>query len=433
LADRSDTAGTNAVLRSIIIIIQKRNRATKESPTWKPCDLPSAWGHRCREGSSKMNSPVAKPNEIVARAGACLRSAGNGVDGNDASVSERGQGDDTVGSGVDVVAAAEAEHTARHGRFGRLSTYESPASAASKFRPILSKQPVVEETVWRQHAEAIARSLPKRPLRGGLRSSGARKSHHTVKSGGSAQHQPPSQLQRPFLPRERGGPEAADSDPLLFHRHFLPMERRDGDDERRGMASVGDPALFRRNEAPTVRLIQPKQPVSEDIRRSELASAIARGLPKRRRRGGRRPLKARPDTSGQDLLPSRDEPPRKQIRAGIRRQRRRELQAEDLMSVLRFLEEDFAMKESLSNEQTWCTPVPYDRTVSTVRDFYQAFHDVSTLPIRTCMLCYRGRLAISMSKLLSCGRTYLRLCGVYALPEAGWPVASGPTSRPAWL
>ncbi|KAH6957678.1 hypothetical protein BKA56DRAFT_464200, partial [Ilyonectria sp. MPI-CAGE-AT-0026] len=203
------------------------------------------------------------------------------------------------------------------------------------------------------------------------------------------------------------------------------------------------------NAAPTFRQIQPKQSaaedteqsVSEDIRRSELAAAIARGLPKRRRGRGR-PPKARPDTSGASniggsaqhpALTHRDEPPRKQIRAGTRRQRRRELQAEDLASVLRFLEEDFAVKERLSNEQTWCTPVPHERKVSTVRDFYQAFHDASTLPIWTCMLCYRRPLAIFMSKLLSRGRTYLRLCGVYALPEAGWPVASSPTSRPPWL
>lgn len=86
---------------------------------------------------------------------------------------------------------------------------------------------------------------------------------------------------------------------------------------------------------------------------------------------------------------SRDEPPRKQVRAGIRKQRRRELQAEDLASVLRFLEQDFALKESLSNEQTWCIPIPHERKVATVTDFYKAFQDATTLPIRTCALCYR--------------------------------------------
>ncbi|KAM4061916.1 hypothetical protein HRG_013436 [Hirsutella rhossiliensis] len=61
------------------------------------------------------------------------------------------------------------------------------------------------------------------------------------------------------------------------------------------------------------------------------------------------------------------------------------------------------MKERLSNDQTWCTPIPHDRKVSTVQDFYQAFHDASTLPIRTCMMCYRKRrpLTIFMPELLS--------------------------------
>ncbi|KAM4061443.1 PIF1-like helicase [Hirsutella rhossiliensis] len=91
--------------------------------------------------------------------------------------------------------------------------------------------------------------------------------------------------------------------------------------------------------------------------------------------------------------PDRDRPPAKRTRGGLWRQRRRELQEEDLASVLRCLEEEFAVKERLSNEQTWCTPVPHERKVSTVRGFYRAFHDVDTLPIRTCILCYRKRTA----------------------------------------
>ncbi|KAH7110175.1 hypothetical protein EDB81DRAFT_672333, partial [Dactylonectria macrodidyma] len=305
--------------------------------------------------------------------------------------------------------------------------------------PILPKESEVADTEWRNDAEAIARSLPRRPLRGGLRSNRARKSHDTANSGGSALHQPPSQLQRPLSPRERGAPEAAGSDPPLVHQRFLPQERRDGDDERRGRAAI----------------IQPKQSVSEDIRRSELAAAIARGLPQRRRGRGR-PPKARPDTSGASniggseqhpALTHRDEPPRKQIRAGTRRQRRRELQAEDLASVLRFLEDEFAVKESLSNEQTCCTPIPHERKVSTVRTFYKAFHDVDTLPIWTCMLCYRKRtknelrdlrrkgepLAIFMSELLSRGRDLLCMCGVRSLLEAGCSVACGPASQTYWV
>ncbi|KAH7247397.1 uncharacterized protein BKA55DRAFT_514761, partial [Fusarium redolens] len=204
--------------------------------------------------------------------------------------------------------------------------------------------------------------------------------------------------------------------------------------------AVGDPPLFRRNEAPTVRITQPEQSVSEDIRRSELAAAIARGLPKRRRGRGR-PPKARPDTSSvsniggsaqHPALTHRDQPPRKQIRAGTRRQRRLELQAEDLVSVLHFLEDEFAVKESLSNEQTWCTPIPHERKVSTARDFYKAFHDVDALAIRTCMLCYRHPFAIFMSELLSRGRDLLGMCGVRSLLEAGCSVACGPASQTYW-
>lgn len=90
-------------------------------------------------------------------------------------------------------------------------------------------------------------------------------------------------------------------------------------------------------------------------------------------------------------LLSRDERPTKRVRRGSGRSRTRELQAGDLASALCFLEEDFATKERLSNDQTWCTPIPHSRKVSAVRDFYLAFHDASTLPIRTCTVCYRKR------------------------------------------
>ncbi|KAH6870921.1 hypothetical protein B0T10DRAFT_385816, partial [Thelonectria olida] len=186
------------------------------------------------------------------------------------------------------------------------------------------------------HAEAITRSLPRRPLRGGLRSNRARKSHDTANSGDVRRR-----ATRPLLPKETDG---AAGDAHLVGRslprlpHQTPCEETD------------QPG---RDEA-----MDPRQP----------------------RRQGKRNR----STSG-------DERRRQQIRVGNRRQRRRELQAEDLASVLRFLEEDFAVKEGLSNEQAWCTPVPHDRKVTTVRDFYKAFHDASTLPIRTCMLCYRKR------------------------------------------
>ena len=60
-----------------------------------------------------------------------------------------------------------------------------------------------------------------------------------------------------------------------------------------------------------------------------------------------------------------------------------------LRSVLSWLDDEFAEKEWLSQEQRWCTAIPLDRKVSTVQSFYKAFHDLRTLPIATCMVCYR--------------------------------------------
>lgn len=62
---------------------------------------------------------------------------------------------------------------------------------------------------------------------------------------------------------------------------------------------------------------------------------------------------------------------------------------EEVTRSLDRLEEEFAEKERLSREQTWCEPIPLDRKVSTVRNFHKAFHDPTTLPIRTCMACYQ--------------------------------------------
>ncbi|KAK4089235.1 hypothetical protein Purlil1_6224 [Purpureocillium lilacinum] len=81
--------------------------------------------------------------------------------------------------------------------------------------------------------------------------------------------------------------------------------------------------------------------------------------------------------------------PRKRNRRATRVPRREEMQAEDLASILQYLEKEFAMKERLSSEQTWCEPIPHERKVSTAERFYKAFHDASTMPIWTCMLCYR--------------------------------------------
>ncbi|KAG6990362.1 hypothetical protein FocnCong_v020486 [Fusarium oxysporum f. sp. conglutinans] len=81
--------------------------------------------------------------------------------------------------------------------------------------------------------------------------------------------------------------------------------------------------------------------------------------------------------------------PHKRPRTVERQERSESEQVQDLANVLGVLEEDFAEKERLSDDQTWCTPVSHERKVKTVEEFYKAFHDVRTLPILTCMFCYR--------------------------------------------
>jgi hypothetical protein len=76
-------------------------------------------------------------------------------------------------------------------------------------------------------------------------------------------------------------------------------------------------------------------------------------------------------------------------RIGGRQERTESEEREELASVLRSLEEEFAEKERLSQGQLWCTPIPHETRVSTVEQFYTAFHDMSTLPVNTCMVCYR--------------------------------------------
>ncbi|KAK8140602.1 hypothetical protein G3M48_003424, partial [Beauveria asiatica] len=60
-----------------------------------------------------------------------------------------------------------------------------------------------------------------------------------------------------------------------------------------------------------------------------------------------------------------------------RQERSQSEEADDLADVLRVLEEEFAEKERLSDDQTWCMPVSHERKVKTVEEFYKAFHDVA--------------------------------------------------------
>lgn len=81
----------------------------------------------------------------------------------------------------------------------------------------------------------------------------------------------------------------------------------------------------------------------------------------------------------------------KRVRPNTRGVRTLHEQQDDLATVMQALEDEHAVKERLSNEQTWCTPISDERKVSTVRAFYRAFHDSTTLPIQTCTVCYRKR------------------------------------------
>ena len=61
---------------------------------------------------------------------------------------------------------------------------------------------------------------------------------------------------------------------------------------------------------------------------------------------------------------------------------------EELACILCSLNEEFAEKERLSHPEAWCTPIPYNRKVSTVEEFYKAFHDVSILLTYTYVIYY---------------------------------------------
>ncbi|KJZ70153.1 hypothetical protein HIM_10460 [Hirsutella minnesotensis 3608] len=223
------------------------------------------------------DSPAGKSSEAVAHPGACLLSVEDGEEGGNGGVPVSGCGHDTG-------ATSEKGQRARERSLGRFGRYKSPANEASTFRPIQPKQSAVEETAWRKHAEAIAKSLPKRPPRGGLRSSRARKSRNLVSSGNSAQRQSPSPFPRPPLPGERRDQGAVDSNRPPLHRPFLPQERGREGGGQGDKAAAGDVPGVRSKKGPTLRPIQPKEPVFDNLRENEqLAAVIASGLPKRRR------------------------------------------------------------------------------------------------------------------------------------------------------
>jgi hypothetical protein len=148
----------------------------------------------------------------------------------------------------------------------------------------------------------------------------------------------------------------------------------------------------------------------EDVaQEGRVVESIVRPPQRKRKYVGRgdreRPKRARTvvrrERSDDEQMEDREGP--KRARTMVRRERSDDEQMEDLAGVMRYLEEEFAEKERLSDRKAWCTPIPLARKVSTVQKFYKAFHDKNTLPIYTCKICY-----------LKFGRTELQ--------EVGWDV-----------
>ncbi|KJZ69894.1 hypothetical protein HIM_10727 [Hirsutella minnesotensis 3608] len=288
----------------------------------------------------------------------------------------------------------------------------------STLRPIQPKEPVFDKLRGKEQlAAAIASGLPKRRRGRSWRGKGVPSRRGFSNAAGTAQHSgsPPvgdsgadagvddaaaepadaSLSGRRPQQREVGGSSAAAvAEPVLSGRQRLPQQGRR--EYRKGQGLTRLRLRMENVRQHGTRPVQCHEPegasgdahvvgqsspklayptACEEANQPTREEITDPGRPRKRQKRGR--------------LPSRDERPRKEVRSGVGRERRRELQAEELGAVLQVLEEDFAMKESLSNSQMWCTPIPHERKVSTVRDFYQAFHDASTLPIRTCMLCYR--------------------------------------------
>jgi len=120
-----------------------------------------------------------------------------------------------------------------------------------------------------------------------------------------------------------------------------------------------------------------QQPPSEPENRANLGDGAARpdNEPQRpRKRRG-------PSSPGQ--------PQSKRAQTAPHPEKSNDEQIRDLASIMRSLDEEFAEKERLSYAGAWCTAIPDSRKVSTVQEFYKAFHNKRTLPIHTCMFCYR--------------------------------------------
>ncbi|KAH8670735.1 hypothetical protein BGZ61DRAFT_483079 [Ilyonectria robusta] len=97
-----------------------------------------------------------------------------------------------------------------------------------------------------------------------------------------------------------------------------------------------------------------------------------------------------------------------------------EEQTQAFKRAIKHLEDEFTEKERISYTKDWRKPVPRERNISTVMDFYQAFHNMDTLPIHTCMICYQ-KISMMEIKELSweewTNSAAMNSCRTYSCPD----------------
>lgn len=69
---------------------------------------------------------------------------------------------------------------------------------------------------------------------------------------------------------------------------------------------------------------------------------------------------------------------------------------EEIASIMQTMEADFDDKKRESYGRLWCDPVSHERKIATVQEFYTAFHELKTLPIQTCVICYRKFASVDL-------------------------------------
>ena len=104
-------------------------------------------------------------------------------------------------------------------------------------------------------------------------------------------------------------------------------------------------------------------------------------------RGASSSGRVRAQVDGQQSESETEERPWKRARTGANEGYTK--RQEEVEATMRALEEEFEEKVRQSHGGVWCEPVPHERKVGAVREFYKAFHDVRTLAVHTCTICYR--------------------------------------------